>query len=141
MRNPNIFTRPRLVPATLLLAAGAIACQSGDSNVPEPTDNTADTLTVECNVTAEPTATPAHSAEIALEGTNMEVAGEWRPMTALYTFGDGAIEEHGLATIHTYPRPGTYTVRADITMDVAPGVNAPFKNGSVSCIAASVTVP
>lgn len=152
MYKPNILRKPSLanlmrhVGAPAAAAALALSLTACTSNEPDPGPSSppasagvADTFP-SCKVVAT---VDGKTVNAAVEA-DADKPGEYFPDAVTYYFGDDSESitrgyNEGVAR-HTYATAGSFTVRAFLELDVAPGVVPPVKNGHVSCKSATVAV-
>lgn len=140
--NPNIrrFGLPLAVTAAFLGGACTAEAEPTPVQVPPPAEITispAGKPNPSCAVKAE---VSGQTVSLSLAATDEELPGVYVIETIQYEYGDG---DSAIDNSHTYAKAGSYTVRASMTMDVAPGteIDAPFPDGfAVPCSPATVTI-
>lgn len=129
--NPNVrrFGLPLAVTAALL---GGTACSNFNSDpMPDPSETTTSAQYI-------PPPTPSCVVKIGgitgrkvvvrLDTKNDYVPGAYSVEKVEYDFGDEQTGEvtGKASTSHTYTKPGKYRLEANMVMNVAPEVDAPF---------------
>lgn len=82
----------------------------------------------------------AKQQSFSIDAKDEEQPGVYAVEKVEYEYGDGLSDT---ASSHTYAKAGSYTVRASMIMDVAPGVGvgAPFRDGfAVPCSPTTATI-
>jgi len=138
--SPNVrrVGLPLAVTASLI---GGAACAPETSPTPVPSDSTLNAPFFRnlpsCALRAEAI---GKTVTLKLDIKDAYAPGVYDAGDVEYDYGD---DHSGSEVGHTYANAGSYTVRAYMEMDVAPGGNvaAPFKDGAmVSCSPVTVTI-